>query len=785
MTKWANVIQAQLAHHPRLVLAVSIVISLVLGAAAPFTRWDANPELITIEGSTELRDYRRHLQKFGSDELIVIAFSLPHLLEPAGLTTIRDLSNAFWDIEGVKSVSSLDSLYTVDVGPFGPFASPLIPDDITEAPNASVLHKKILSLPMARETLLDFSGNTTTIVVQPKGSDLGPETRILQQKVLDEVKAVLARPAYRNIEFHLAGSPVFNHELEALNTRDNQLFTPITVALIFVLLIVALRDLVSVTLAMLSVLATLGWVRGIMTFADIPFNTTTSLLAPLLMILTVSVSMHILSRYQNFCAQGMSVPDAVTATEKDVFLPAALTAITTAIGFISLLVSKIPSMRTFGMLAAMGVMISLALGAITIPAVLRLLQRRPRHSKINVHFDAVLLWINHVTTKNKKRIFVLALLCLGISALGIPKLRVATHDGEFFPKNHPLNVAYRFIEQRLCGVTPIEVLVESRQSAGIRTPEALVAISQIQDFLAANKETSRGVSILDWFTMAREATEPDSTQSVPLDSATIERLAFVLEAVSARDLPYWVQDNWSTARIASRSVALNSKQTTDLLHRLEKFARELQRKNPDLKITFTGLVPVFSRMEEYLLQSQISSFSSAFLMIGATFLFLFRSVPVSLGATFQMVFRSVPATLVALVPNIVPIILTLGFMGFADVPLDVVTIMVASITFGILVDDTIHLMHAMQLGLERGLSLDDAIFQAIFATGRAVVFTAVILAIGFSVLLFSNFKPTAHFGGLTALSMLLGLPAELFILPALIRTLGNSPKFRIFQVPDV
>jgi len=149
----------------------------VLGAAAPFTRWDSDPELLTLEGSAELRDYRRHLQKFGSDELIVIAFSLPNLLEADGLTTIRDLSNAFWDIEGVESVSSLDSLYAVDIGPFGPFASPLIPDAIETAPTAETLHEKIQALPMARETLLDFLGKTTAIVVQPKGSELGQEAR--------------------------------------------------------------------------------------------------------------------------------------------------------------------------------------------------------------------------------------------------------------------------------------------------------------------------------------------------------------------------------------------------------------------------------------------------------------------------------------------------------------------------------------------------------------------------------------------------------------------------------
>lgn len=766
--QWIEPWRKTFAQHPRYVLGVLVLISLVLGAAAPFTRWDSDPELITLEGSPELRDYRRHLQKFGSDELIVIAFALPDLLEPSGLNTIRELSNAFWELEGVQSVSSLDSLYAVDVGPFGPFASPLIPDAIESAPSVAVLQEKIQALPMARETLLDFSGKTTTIVVQPQGSELGQEARIVQRKVLNEVEAVLARPEYRNIEFHLAGSPVFNRDLETLNTRDNLIFTPVTVALVCLLLIIALRDFVSVALAMISVVATLGWVRGIMTFADIPFNTTTSLLSPLLMILTVSVSVHILARYQSFCAEGLSVSDAVTATENDVFLPAALTAITTAIGFVSLFVSKIPSMRTFGLLAAIGVMISLVLGAIAIPAALRLLQRRPQRSEIHVHFDSVLSWINHVTTNHAKRIFFLVTAFLAISAFGIPKLRIATHDGEFFPKNHALNVAYRFIEQRLAGVTPLEVLVESRSPAGIRTPEALTAIDQIQDFLAENQETSRGVSILDWLEMARAATEPRSTPDAAFDAATIERTAFVLEAVSARDLPYWVQDQWSTARIASRSMALDSKQTTRLLQHLEVLATEIESGIPQLQITFTGLIPVFSRMEEYLLQSQISSFATALMMI---------------GATFWVLFRSVPATVVALIPNIVPIIFTLGFMGYADVPLDIVTVMVASINLGIIVDDTIHVMHAVQLGIDRGLSVSDAVSQAISTTGRAIVFTALILALGFSVLMFSNFKPTAHFGGLTAFTMLLALPSDLFILPTLIRCFGNSPRFQIFKVP--
>jgi len=221
---------------PRAVLAVLGGASLALAAAAPFTRWDSDPELIALEGSPELRAYRDYLSRFGSDELIVVAFERTDLLEPPGLAQVRSLTEALRELPGVESVSSLDTAYRVEFGPFGPFASPLVPDALEDAPPAAELKAALRALPMTRDAMLDASGTVTTLAIQPRARALGAEERSLQRDVLEGALAVLARPEYRGTEFHLAGSPVFNRELERLNARDNALFTPVAFAVVALLL---------------------------------------------------------------------------------------------------------------------------------------------------------------------------------------------------------------------------------------------------------------------------------------------------------------------------------------------------------------------------------------------------------------------------------------------------------------------------------------------------------------------------------------------------------------------
>jgi predicted RND superfamily exporter protein len=743
---------------PRAVLAALGAATLALAAAAPFTHWDSDPELIALEGSPELRAYRDYLARFGSDELIVVAFQWPDLLEPAGLARLRSLSEALREIPGVESVASLDTAYRVEFGPFGPFASPLVPDELAEAPPPEELARALRALPMTRDAMLDASGTVTTLAVQPLARKLGGEARSRQRDVLESALAVLARPEYGGTEFHLAGSPVFNRELERLNTRDNALFTPIAFGLVTALLALALRGAVLTLLAVGCVLGTLAWVRGLMTLAGVPLSTTTSLLPPLLMVLAVSVAIHVLARYKLERGAGAAPEDAVRRVERSVLTPAALTALTTALGFGSLASSPIPSIRSFGLFAAVGVLASLALGALGLPAALRVLRPSAGPSPSDGPVARLLAAAASLSTRRGGAVILGTAALCAAATLALPRLRISTHDGEFFPHDHPLNRAYRFIEARLAGVTPLEVLLEADRPGGLRDPRAIALLADVQDFLDARPETVRGVSLADWVAQARDAIEPPEERARPLDAAGLERAAFVLGAVAGDDLPFWVQDDWTVARISSRSIGLDSEQNDHLLERLEGFARARLAGDPGFRLTFTGLVPVFARMEQYLLQSQVRSFAIAFACV---------------LAVYWIELRSLRLAGVALIPNLVAILLMLGTMGAARIPLDVVTVMVASVNLGIIDDETIHVLHALREARAEGLAGEAAVARALDVTGRDVVFTCAVLGLGFGTLMLSEFRPTAHFGGLTALTIAIALAADLVLLPALLRATGR------------
>ena len=161
---------AALRRHPRAIVAALAVCTAALAAAAPFTRWDSDPELVALEGSPELRAYRDYLARFGSDELIVVAFEQPGLLAPAGLRLVRSLTEALAALDGVERVASLDTAYRVSFGPFGPFASPLVPDDLADAPPPDALLRELRALPMTRDMVIDPSGRVTTVAVQPRSA---------------------------------------------------------------------------------------------------------------------------------------------------------------------------------------------------------------------------------------------------------------------------------------------------------------------------------------------------------------------------------------------------------------------------------------------------------------------------------------------------------------------------------------------------------------------------------------------------------------------------------------
>jgi predicted RND superfamily exporter protein len=719
--------------HGVAVLGVTALLTLPLAVGYALLGFTNDPEVIALQGSDELAYYRGFLRRWGSDELIVIAYPVEDAFASDSLAQLRDMTDALFEVDGVKWVSSLDTAFSVDEGPFGPFARPLIPE---EASDAAALRKQALEMPLVAGSLVARDAKALLLAVQLEGTEL--DNAQIEARALAGIDAVLARPEFRNLDVHLAGSPVFNRELSELNQRDNLRFTPLAVGIIAALVTLLFRSALPTLLTLGTIVLSLVWTLGSMGLARIPLNITTSLLPPLILVIAVADSIHLLSVYIDRLRAGEARAAALESTLHDVLPACFFTSLTTALGFLTLLFIQIESVRSFALFAALGEAIAFAHSVIVLPALLvrlpleRSVRREPTFS------------LDFVASAAERPILATALLAgmLALGASGIGRVEVATHDGEFFSADNRINRAYRFIEARFEGATPFEVEVRGPTPGALRAGDGVRRLRELQQKMELRPELSAGASLPDLLLAANPGLDL-------ADDAAVERALFLLGAVAPGEMERFVQDDAALARISSRAVAMSSAQSERLIRELSADAASIFPE--PWSVHFTGLVPVFSRMEQVLVEGQLASYGSAALAV---------------ALLFWLIYPSLPITAVALLVNIAPLFAIAGLMGWLGIRLDVATVMVASVTLGMIVDDTIHMLLAFRHGLAESGDPRAALRHGLAVAGRPMVFTSLVLSTGFSSLLLSDFQPTAHFGLLVGVAVASAMAADLFMLPA-------------------
>jgi hypothetical protein len=724
-----------------LVLGALALVSALAVVGYARLRFTQSPEVIALEDSDELAFYREFLSRWGSDELIVLAYEVPDAFAASELERLRALTEALGEVPHVRRVWSLDTAFEVDTGPLGPYARPLVPDDLAEV--GPELREAARSSPFVRDTFVSADGRTLLLSLQLEGREL--DNADVEREALAGVESVLAQPAYAGLEIHRAGSPVFNRELSRLNQRDNATFTPIAVVLVGLGAALLFRSV----LAALAVLAVVGttviWTLGTMGALGVPLSITTSLLAPLLLVIGIAEAIHLLSSYLDRLGAGAPRAAAIAGALDEVAAPCFWTSLTTACGFAGLLGVAIEGVRTFATFAVLGIAFALALTLSLLPALLvRLPLERSARRRAGSGRNAAL----RLATPRPRLAGILVAGALALGAFAFPRVEVATHDGEFFAPDHPLNRAYRFIEARLAGVTPLEIEVRAAAPGGARSPRALVGMAELQSRMARLPELAPGISLVQLL----ESSSPGTDLH---DPDAVQRALFLLETLAPEDVAAWIDRDHQRARISARARAMTSERSREIAQAVERDA--LQIFGPGFSVRATGLVPVFSEMEQYLIEGQVRSYGLALL---------------ALGIAFALAFRSARLAVVALVPNVIPVFVTAAAMVALGWRLDVATVMVASVALGIIDDDTIHLTHAYLRGLEAHGDPQRALEHAMHSAGRPTLLTSAILAGGFAALALSDFQPTAHFGALVALTVVSAVFADLIVLPAALFRFG-------------
>lgn len=736
----------------RVILALFVVLLAFSVYEARNMRINNAIRIYFVSDDPNLADYDRFEGTFGGDEFVVIALNDERgVFNARDLEIIRSIGAELGRIEGVGRVTSITDSVDVWGTKDGIVIEKLTEDVPRSDAEIAELKTRVFSNPLYIKTLISEDAKTALITARLSGNDSIEQQR---PRIVGEIRAVADK--YERLwgdTLYVAGVPVLNVDMNALTFRDLNVFVPLTIILnIFVLRFLMGRWSTSI-LSTVSMATSVIISMGIYNALGFTMSLITTMVPPLIMVIGVSDSIHITNHYLEDINAGMEKDQAVIETIGLLGTPCLMTAITTIVGFSSFLFTKIVPLREIGFFSALGLSIAYIINVTIVPIALSLLPApRPRVTahRVGGLIDRVTAALCRFDLKRPVQTLVVGGLLLALSVFFFTRIEVETQNLDYLKDSQPLRRAYSFIDEHIGYVAPVEVIIGGPPGSA-HDPETLAAVEKFQRFVLADPNVSTSVAATDLIkrlNMAFFNNDPER-YAVPESREAVAQLLLLYETSQEGELDYFVNFDASELRVSVRAGNLTSNTSKRLIGKFnDYFAASL----PDgLTGHVTGLIPLYVHMVDYIIQSQISTFTTSFLVI-----FFIMALQL----------RSLRLGLISIIPNIVPVAMTMGAMGLFGIKLDTATVMIASVATGIAVDDTIHFLSRFRHEVDAGADYEQAIAATFRTTGKAAVITSLTLVLGFWCLLFASFKPTIFFGLLSGITMITAIFGDLFLLPA-------------------
>lgn len=781
---------------------------LILFAAATQLRhfsFDASSDTLVVEGDPELLVYNQMTALFGGDDFIVLTYSSDKIFTKAGLAEIELLQQQISRLKGVDTTFSILDAPLIE--------SPPIPLELLSenygtlrSPNADLVLAKqeLTTSPLLKDYLISVDAGTTAISATLKRD---PVLEMLQQKRdaawasndpgLGEIELAYAAKradfvskrealiqGLRQIQenypgtakLFISGVPMIAADMLSYVRSDLLIFGCLVLSLIIILLTIFFRKPRWVFIPITICSATLITTMGLLGLMGTPVTVVSSNFISLLAIISISFSIHLIVRYRELHANQEGTHfDRVSETMSSKFAPCVYTALTTLLAFGSMLGSGIVPIVDFGWMMCLGIIIALFMTYLLFPAILLLIGSSQPSATINQKIALTDLF-KYLSTRQPRMVIGAAIIIFLSSLWGLTLISFDNRFIDYFSQHTDIYRGMSQIDKHLGGTLPLDIYlrfekfdagdddffddffddsVEAYPERYWFTPEKIEALRTLQKTLESRPEIGKVISLASMEQMARGFNDGEALQGIEiayvLGELPIEVRSLLIEPYA---LPSegWLRIN---ARIRE-SVTTFSKD--ELINEIRGFAvdsMDIRRED----VIVTGMVVLFNDMLKQLAESQARTLAY---VIAATFFM------------FAVLLRSMYLALIALIPNVIAALLIVSSMGFAGIPMDMMTITIAAICIGIGVDDAIHYLHRFRQELSSGASVPQAVKDSHDTIGHAMYFTTMTVMGGFSVLAFSNFIPTVYFGLLTALAMALALLANMTLLPSLLVTFYRS-----------
>ena len=771
--------------NPIKVLFIVGLIVLIFAVGATKLEIDASSNTILLEDDADLIFAKKVTEQFKTPNILVIAFSPnDYLLSKKTLTTIKDMS---LKLESLDKIASITSILNV---PLLQSSNKAIKELISNIPtlsnsnlDMSKVKKEFLNSPIYKNNLVSLDFKTTAIILnlEPENTLSKKERDTLREEnhiFIQDIRNILKEYKHSGKLF-LGGVNMISDDLISFVKNDLFVFGSALLVLLIIVLWITFRELRWVVLPIIISASSIVTTSGLLGFFGWEVTVISSNFISLQLIITLAIVLHLIVRYRELVhsSPNSTQQNLVLETMMSKLSPSFFAILTTIVGFASLMFSNILPIINLGWMMSSGIAISLVLSFIIFPASLVMLPKSKQDIKNKNRFSPTKImsnWVEH----NGKIILFISLLITLFSLSGSTKLIVENSFINYFRPSTEIYKGMQVIDEQLGGTTPLDVIVKFKNTKTIEINNDNNDDDEFSDFDDEFEEEQNANQY--WFTSQKmqlilkihnyleNKTEIGNVQSL----ATILKLGKSLN--DGKEL-----DNFALALLYNKLPEEFKKTIIDPYLNIEKnevrFATRIIDSNP--KLRRDELIKEINRDLKKMINPQTASFRQSNLMILYNNMLqsLFQSQIITLGFVlvllfimFLLIFRSFKVALIAIITNAISISVIFGFMGWFNIPLDLMTITIAAISLGIGVDDTIHYIHRFYEELKEDGDFIKAMHRSHNSVGYAMYYTSFAIMLGFSILVLSNFTPTIYFGFLTMIAMIMALLGSLLLLPRLL-----------------
>ncbi len=756
---WQRSFVAILLQYRLPILFLIIVLSLFF--FSPFVK---NPQVLFQRSDNKISiedDSGRELiamaERFGQGEPLLLVIEAENVLSNEILALVKRLTSTIEGIEGVKKVESLATVKDVSINSFGEIELQRLVGGLPCTPSQlEQIKEAVFANPMWAETLLSVDGTATVINITLPPLTRGSLTGVTVVNAVNELLEMESIPP--QVSTYITGlTPLLEDSAKAVEA-DFKRFFWLTWLVMVALLFFAFKTVRGVLLPLSITMLTVGWTLGIMALAGETMSSVGAMLPSMIAIVCFSDAVHVLTHYYEYVNGKSSRTEIIIQTMKNMLTACFLTSLTTAAAFFTLTVSELSNIRQLGLWSAFGIMLGYVLISVLLPLLLSFLPV-PTADVVGKYqkslFTRFITFSVLINRKHGGKIAVLCVLLFILALQGIGRIKEETGMTAFLPEKAPAIQGLTILQEKLLGFGTVEM--EIRGSAGVfEEPWALREIEKIEHFLEARDDVGTVTSVVDFFQWMYSKFEQSEENFLNSDHASglISEFLFMIESVGQYDqFSALLADANSIARLSARLKIAGTGEQVQLLDDLETFIRENVDKR--LQVVVSGDAARMSEQINSILRSLTNSFFITLIIILFLMLWLLRSFK---GAA------------IAMVPNIFPVVLTMGVMGVLGLSLNFATAMISSIAIGISVDNTIHLLVRYRRELKGGGFSNTALENTLKSTGRALIFTSVVMSSGCALFTLSDFSPIKSLGGLMVFTLLVALVMDMYVLPWMIRS---------------